>query len=288
MRTAVIIVAASVMAFGCSRARTESISMTNKGIKAYQRHEVAEALTMFEGAVSMYPRNDQAHYQLGMILLHDKKNLEAADRELNEAAKINPKDAEIVFQLGRLALAKGDMDGALTRYQEAAKLDPGHVGAVYWMADILAQKGKLNEADDLFRKAIAIDPSYARSYSGLGTLYLEAGAEAEAMAVFREAIRLNPDDAEGHHNLGLTYLSIGNVDAAIEELTRSLELDPENLNGAFNLANALIRKQRLREAMFYLKKFIVTASIVGDRNDLIQPARLVLQTVQVALNEEGN
>jgi tetratricopeptide (TPR) repeat protein len=288
MRTAVVIVLASLLAFGCSRARTESISMTNKGIKAYQRHEIPESVTLFEGAVSLYPKNDQAHYQLGMILLHDRKDFDGASRELNEAAKINPKDAEIVFQLGRLALAKGDADGATTRFQEALKLDSKHVGAMYWTADILARKGKLNEADDLYRKAIATDPTYARAFSGLGTMYLDAGAEAEAMAVFKEAIRINPEDAESHHNLGLTYLSAGNVDAAIDELTRSLELDPENLNGAFNLANALIRKQRLREAMFYLKKFIVTATAVGGRNDLIEPARLVLQTVQLAINEEGN
>jgi len=287
MRKAVVIVVASLLAFGCSRARTESIALTNKGIKAYQHKEVPEAITMFEGAISLYPKNDQARYQLGMILLHDRKDLEGAARELNEAFKTNPKDAEIVFQLGRLALAKGDTDGATTKFQEALKLNPKHVGAMYWTADILVKKGKLVEADELYRKAISADPFYARAYSGLGTMYLDAGAEAEALAVFKEAIRLNPDDAECHHNLGLSYLSLGNVDAAIEELTRSLELDPENLNGAFNLANALIRKQRLREAMFYLKKFIVTASIQGGKNDLIEPARLVLQTVQLAINEQG-
>jgi tetratricopeptide (TPR) repeat protein len=287
MRKAVLVVLASLMAFGCSRARSESIALTNKGIKAYQHQEIPEAITMFEGAISLYPKNDQARYQLGMIYLHDRKDPEGAARELNEAYKINPKDAEIVFQLGRLALSKGDTDGATTRFQEAQKLDPKHVGAMYWTADVLVKKGKLTEADELFRKAIATDPGYARSYAGLGAMYLEAGAEAEAMAVFKEAIRINPDDAECHHNLGLSYLSLGNVDAAIGELTRSLELDPENLNGAFNLANALIRKERLREAMFYLKKFIVTATAAGTRNDLIEPARLVLQTVQLAINEQG-
>lgn len=287
MRKAVVIVLASFLALGCSRARTESISLTNKGIKAYQRQEIPEAITMFEGAISLYPKNDQAHYQLGMILLHDKKDLAGAARELNEAFKINPKDGEVAFQQGRLALAKGDSEGATTKFQEALKLDPKHVGAMYWTGDILVKKGRLSEADDLFRKAIAADPGYARAYTGLGAIYLEAGAEAEAMAVFKEAIRINPDDAENHHNLGLVYLSMGNVDAAIDELTRSLELDPENLNGAFNLANALIRKQRLREAMFYLKKFIVTASAAGGKNELIEPARLVLQTVQLAINEQG-
>ena len=131
MRTAVVIVLASLLAFGCSRARTESISLTNKGIKAYQHKELPEAITMFEGAIALYPRNDQAHYQLGMILLHDKKDLAGAERELGEAFKVNPKDAEIVFQMGRLALAKSDLDGAASRFQDALKLDPKHVGSMY-------------------------------------------------------------------------------------------------------------------------------------------------------------
>lgn len=287
MRNVVVLVLASLLVLGCSRARTESIALTNKGIKAYQRNEIPEAITLFEGAVSLYPRNDQARLQLGMILLHDKKDLPAAERELNEAWKVNPKDAELAFQLGRLALAKKDADGALTRFQEALKLNPQHVGAMFWSAEIMAKRGKTNEADDLYRKAIATDPTYARAFSGLGNLYLEAGAEAEAMAVYKEAIRINPDDAENHHNLGLVYLSMGNADAAIEELTRSLELDPENLNGAFNLANALIRKNRMREAVFYLKKFIVNANATGQGKDLVEPARLVLQTVQLAIREQG-
>jgi tetratricopeptide (TPR) repeat protein len=287
MRNVVLVILASLLAFGCSRARTESIALTNKGIKAYQRNEIPEAITMFEGAISLYPKNDQARVQLGMILLHDRKDLAGAERELGEAWKINPKDAGTAFQLGRLALAKKDADGALTRFQEALKLDPQHVGAMFWSAEIQVARGKTAEADDLYRKAIATDPTYARPFGGLGSMYLEAGAEAEAMAIFKEAIRINPDDAENHHNLGLVYLSMGNPDAAIEELTRSLELDPENLNGAFNLANALIRKNRMREAVFYLKKFIVNANASGQAKDLIEPARLVLQTVQLAINEQG-
>jgi len=161
------------------------------------------------------------------------------------------------------------------------------VGAVFWAADVLAQKGRIGEADDLYRKAIDLDPGYARAFSGLGSLYRKQGAEQEALAVFQECVRLNPDDAECHHNLGLMQLSMGEVDRAIESLTRSLELDPENLAGAFNLANALIRKNRFREAMFYLKKFIVTAQVTGQATELIEPARLVLQTVQVAINQQG-
>ncbi len=293
MRT-VLVVMAAVLAVGCSKARTESIALVNKGIRAYQVNELEQAITLFSAAVAKNPKNAQAHFQLGMIYLYDKKSedqaerkrfLDAAEAALTTALKLDPKDPDVLFQLGRLALIRDEIDKGLARFQEVVQVAPDHAAASYWAGYCMEKKGKLVEADDLYRRAIAADPTYARTFAALGMLYLNQGADAAARAVLLEGARINPDDPATHHNLGLAHLTLGEVDDAIQHLTRSLELDPDDGMAAFNLANALVRKQRYKEASFYLKKFIVNPDV--QKSDAIEPARLLLNTLQVVITEQA-
>lgn len=294
MRT-ILVVMAAVLAVGCSKARTESIALVNKGIRAYQANEMEEAITLFGAAATRDPRNAQAHFQLGMIYLYDKKGadegeqqrfLEAADASLKTARDLDPRDPDILFQLGRLALIRGDVDSALARFQEVVQVAPEHAAALYWGGHALEKKGKLAEADDMYRRAIHADPTYARAFSALGMMYLNHRAEEAARQVLEQGTRLNPDDPAVHHNLGLVFLNQGKADEAIAELTRSLELDPDDATAAFNLANALVQKQRYKEASFYLKKYIVNPAV--QESEMIEPARLLLNTLQVVITEQAS
>ncbi|MBL6975688.1 MAG: tetratricopeptide repeat protein [Deltaproteobacteria bacterium] len=277
MRTllATLVLLASV---ACTKAQTESIALSNRGVKAFENGDVNQAAALFERSIALYPKNGLAHYHLGIIMLHDFNDLDGAGRELNEAANLNPRDLEVTFQLARLAMMKGEVDTALKHFQDVIEGDGGHAGALYWSGVGLAGKGKLVPADDMYRKAVKADPGYARAFNAMGVAYLENGAETEAMAVFREAIRLNPNDAESHHNLALVLMGMGNDKAAVDEFGKSLEHDPTNTTCAFNLANALIRLARYRQASFYLKKFIVEGSAQGS--ELVEPAKMVYNNLQ--------
>lgn len=274
---------AACAVLSCTKAQSESIALANRGVKAYQRGDMAEAATLLERAVALYPKNQVAHYHLGLILLHDRRDLDGAERALGEAARLNPRDLDVTFQQGRLAMEKGSLDEALSRFQKVVEADPAYAGAYYWSGVVMARKGRHEEADTFYRKAVEADPYYTRAFNAMGLAYLDAGAESEAMAVFKEAIRLNPDDAEAHHGLGLVYLSLGNDQAASEEFVTALENDPEDVTIAFNLANALIRQGRYREASFYLKKFIVEGS--AKRSPLVEPAQVVYDNLQRLISD---
>jgi tetratricopeptide (TPR) repeat protein len=273
------------LAFACSKAQTDSVALCNKGVMAYKRGDMAMAQGLFERAIALWSKNQIAHYQLGMILLHEKKDFEQAERHLNEALRLNQKDAEVIFQLGRLKLEKGLFDEAMERFQRVLALNPSHVGALYWSGITEQRRGRLSEADELFRKAIKADPFDARAFSALAMMYWENGAESEAMAVLKEAIRINPEDAEAHHSLGLVYMGMDNFKAAVHEFTSALEFDPDDSVAAFNLACALIRLGKFNQASFYLKKFIVEGRKVAP--NLVEPAQVIFDRVQRLIAASG-
>lgn len=266
---------------GCSKARKDSISACNHGIERLQSGEINEAQDAFEKAIRLYPRNQIAHFQLGTLLMLEKKDYAGARREYSTAIDLNPRDAEAVYMMGRLELQEDNMDAALMRFQEALRIDPAHAGSLHYSGVVMQKKGKLDEADELFRAAIAANPRYARSFNSLGLMYYETGNYDQAIAVFKEGVRLSPDDADLHHNLGLAYLTVNEVDKAVDELLASLELDPENSTAAFNVANALIRQQKFKTASFFLSRLIVTPDL--DDPDLLEPAKLIYTSLQNAM-----
>lgn len=277
----VVAVLALVLASGCSKARKDSVSYCNQGIMAYEAGDLKEAIGLFDAAISVYPRNQVAHFQLGSILMNDKKDYAGARRELTAALELNPRDVETVYLLGRLEMAEGNLDPALARFQEALKLDPVHPGSLYYTGAVFQKKGKLDEADEYYRKALQANPKYARAYNALGMMYYDTENYQAAAAVLAEGVRLNHDDPDLHHNLGLAYLTLGKVDPAVEELTASIELDPDNATAAFNLANALIRQQRFKQATFYLQRFIVAPEL--QESELLEPAKLTFNALKQAM-----
>ena len=116
----------------------------------------------------------------------------------------------------------------------------------------------------------------------LGLLYLNQGAR-KLPKPFWSRREINPDEAAIHHNLGLVHLTLGELDEAVSELSRGLELDPDDGMAAYNLATALVRKQRYKEAQFYLKKFLVNPDM--QQSEAIEPARQLLSAVGVLLAE---
>ena len=279
MRGAIILSSVIVsLGLACSKAQTDSVAMCNKGVLEYKKGNMAQAQALFERALALWPKNRVAHYQLGMVFLHETRDLERAEKHLNEALRLDPKDVEVIFQIGRLKLEKGLFDEAMERFQKVLALSPNHVGALYWSGVTEQRRGRLSEADDFFRKAIKADPYDARAFNALAMMYWENGAESEAMAVLKEAIRLNPEDAETHHNMGLVYMGMNNFKSAVDEFISALEYDPDDSVAAFNLACALIRLGKYNQASFYLKKFIVEGR--KSAPNLLEPAQVIFDQVQ--------
>jgi len=97
------------------------------GERSYQQH--LHALTM-------NPQDADALYQLGLIYLK-RRNLDAARKYFENAMKVDSRDPDYSYWLGRTHELRGDWTRALEQYEETYRLNPE-----YGLGDIFREVGK--------------------------------------------------------------------------------------------------------------------------------------------------
>jgi tetratricopeptide (TPR) repeat protein len=136
-----------------------------------------------------------------------------------------------------VALEKaGRFEEAAVHLEEAIRLEPRNARAHLNRGDVLFALGRWTEAAGAFEEALRLDPgdaltrqSLAMTHYNLGNREWRAGRLDGAAAEYREGLRWRPDDAGFHRALGMVLAQAGKLDEAVAALSRSLELDPTNV-----------------------------------------------------------
>lgn len=101
-----------------------------------------------------------------------------AQRPDNE---IDPKSIALL-QEGRVALSKGDIDGAQDAIESALAVDPRNRPAFIALADIARSRGLPGKAIRLYGEALALEPNDVNALRGQGEAMVAKGATEKAKA----------------------------------------------------------------------------------------------------------
>lgn len=105
------------------------------------------------------------------------------------------------YAVGRMHLAEGRVDAAMTRFRNALTLEPGYVEALNGLGVAYGQKGRYEEAVQAFRTALAAAPDSARLLNNLGFAQFKAGHLEEASLSLDRALELEPHDLRTRENV---------------------------------------------------------------------------------------
>ena len=104
------------------------------------------AARSFRRALVLEPANVEAAVALGKTLVRLHREAEA-EAVLNGAISLDPRSAEANYQLGLLALGRGQLAAARDGFERAAASDPGHHGACYNLVLVYERLGEKVEAE---------------------------------------------------------------------------------------------------------------------------------------------
>ncbi|MBO0720471.1 MAG: polysaccharide deacetylase family protein, partial [Blastocatellia bacterium] len=99
----------------------------------------------------------QEHHNLGLKYYREKKYDEAT-RELNEAVKLDPRNATIVNNLGFTLFRAGKYEESVSWLRKAIELDPQRLVAYVNLADAYLLWGKNAEARQYYEKYVSLAP----------------------------------------------------------------------------------------------------------------------------------
>ena len=116
-------------------------------------------------AIALEPHNTRAHYDLGMILIHQRRVDEAAGHVTEALAQMPAEGLDRQYSSMRLHLDFGEalllayrLPEAKAHLTKVLELEPANPQAHYWLAQALAGLGDMESALGYYAKAMKLDP----------------------------------------------------------------------------------------------------------------------------------
>jgi tetratricopeptide (TPR) repeat protein len=190
--------------------------------------DYADAGHYLEEALKMDPKNIEARYHLGRVR-YQQNQFDQAIAAFEEVLKSDPTNVKAEANLGLCLEGLNQMEPAMTAYRKAIEWDKSsivHNEQPYLNLGVLL--GKSNRPEDaipLLTRAAEIDPNSSQIRYELGKAYFDSGRFKEAQSATVEAIRLKPNDSSAHYLLGRIYHRMGMADLSAQEfkLTETLQ-----------------------------------------------------------------
>jgi len=191
---------------------------------------------LYRQALRAYPTYLPAMLQLSRIE-RERGALDEAQRWIDQAHRVTPKDSRVSTHRGLLWLARGNASQAISHFRRALKGTDAYQARAN-LALLLLRRGKKKEALKLAREAAQLRPLDHHTQHTLGVVAIQNWSLNEAEAALGLAVRLKTNHAPTHYNLAVLAHRRGKHQAAKTHLKRALSLTP-NLRGARRLQHAL-------------------------------------------------
>jgi len=264
--------------------------------QALQAGENARAEELSVKAIARWPQDpDFVHYR-GLAYFRSN-HLEAAATDLEAARKMAPQDADTIFDLGLVEMARmryenaaklfaeamkdprrrrmgiahlllgralqnsNQSEPAIARFKTALQLEPGLPLGHYHLGYAYQSTGDTRSAIEEYRKELARATGSAEVFYQLGHALIEAGGFAEAAERLRQSLALDANRADAQYDLGKVLLLQGDVEAAVPALEKAIALQPDSASAHFQLARALQKKGDKERAHSEMEKFFALKRI---------------------------
>ena len=238
---------------------------------AYEEtREFQKAGDAYEKYLAGNPPNAWTAYQrLGMSRMNANQ-FEAAAAALAEAAKSQPQDQTILYNLAQAYQKSGKLDKAEETYkslaatfakdaptwysyildmyskanqwpkaieaaQKIAELKPNDDQSLYNLGLIYQQLQKYPEAIEQYKKAVAIKPTNDLAWFQIGYCYYSLKNFKETISAMQKNVELVPDHVFGWMYIGMSYMQMKNFDKALDPMKKAVDVQGDNANALFNL-----------------------------------------------------
>jgi Flp pilus assembly protein TadD len=194
-----------------------------------------QALAAYAEAAKLSPKDPQPHLAAA-ALLRKQNDLDAAGREYETAAELDPTSNDALSGLVDVCLTQKKYSGAEAILRKLLASDPQNSAARMQLARVLTAEGKNDEVAQELQSGLKASPGDPHAALELGTLYVNAGKDAEAEQQFRVAVQKLPQDPEVHFALGSLLLHEKKFLESQQELLIAVRLKPDLAEAYSNLA----------------------------------------------------
>jgi tetratricopeptide (TPR) repeat protein len=184
-----------------------------------------EAMTFFEKAVSLNPKNPNTYAWLGYTSYWGLHDIKAANLYFEQAIQLDPDEPQAYIWLIKILIDSGDYSQAKTWSELANHRIPNNTQLIFLSASILFDLGQTEPALVELNRLLEINPNDVAAWELKGLLLLNNYQPEEAVAAFEQAIQLSPEEGNYYLQLAKALAASGQHCRALDFL-RQLEAKP--------------------------------------------------------------
>jgi len=213
------------------------------GIIESTQQDYAAAVDSFNRALHLNPRSTKTLNNLGNAYAAQKE-WGLAQNEFRNVLRVDPENEDANYNLGVLLMMKGSVAEAIPHFQRVHSAQ-SELNLVRAYLQVHRTAEALRAAETLSEK----DKTDVQVQFSLGVLLASAREYKEAEQVLDRADSLQPDSFEILFNLGQVLLRTGDNTRAELTLNRALKLQPENADALYLLAQSYKAQSRPLDAL---------------------------------------
>jgi TolB-like protein/Tfp pilus assembly protein PilF len=240
-------------------------------VRAYQNAQQPElAVGVLEDAARQDPYNPQILYELGNLYMKEER-WDEARASIEKSLEIEPLQPNAYSSLAVLSLQSGDGVGYVQQVLKALEVDPRDHELPGLLAEFLYQLELFDEGDDFRDRVMTIAPTSDLAYRVVLLRAVRKGNEAAADESARQAILADVGDRRFGFRGAVQYL----LRAAIENNTIDDEIAwlEEHAPGIFDMeADSVPQKYRRAQGVAFAAWYVVL-----PREELLRRIDLMLQ-----------
>lgn len=250
----------------------------------FLQNQGGSAVTAYENAAAMDPKNGEPYYKIGLI--YARPNPDESQKFLEKAVAVDPEFTDAYDELADIYYQRKEADKAMAAAEQFSKLSSDPEKIKTRLAFIYVMKGEYVKANDIFKDVIKKDNVKAIifRYYGKSLQATKTSADSvESANVYEQFLVKKPADVtiKDLLDLGKLYITIHKEEQGIATLQKAIQMDPKSWEAAQIKADLLIRKKQYKEAA-EAYEFLLTIKPKPSPTDQLNLARSYTYTEQYA------
>lgn len=226
----------------------------------------AEALKHLKRALQLDPHHRTAATNLALALV-EIRNLEAAQKLLQQELKLFPSDAEAQFLAGLIILENAGNPNSLQteenvwvsasqRFDGALSGRPDVTSALYNSALCQFMMGFRDSSSKLLEAATSRDPSLGPAYYLIGFGHAIGKRDVEALKAWQTAVQFENDNPDLHANMAALLYRKGDYEGAVRSYMHAHRLLPTDPTILAALGVTFAQRKMFNQAITALEQSI--------------------------------
>lgn len=222
-------------------------SQFNQAVFLQQSGNIDEAEKIYLGMLNKNPKNVDVIFLLGVVAIQKKDWLKAVNL-INNAINLNPENSKFYYHRALANYELGNLKESVLDYSRAIDKNPAYIEA-YLNRGVVEQRMQHYEAAiQSYNSVIDLNPGYVAAYLNRSEAFFKLLRFQESIVSCDIAITLKPDFAEAYFNKGNALQALKLYDGAVESYQIAVKFNPQYIKAIINMGVCELRLKKYETA----------------------------------------